>query len=96
MQAHRRALMAGVAATSARIVERLSAIRFARSSAVQASGLAISIDLQSEQYAERVRTACMRRGLIVTTQGAKLLLLPALTIESPVVERGLDILESST
>jgi 4-aminobutyrate aminotransferase-like enzyme len=58
--------------------------------------LAISIDVNDEARAERIRSRCLRRGLLLTTQGSELLLLPALTIESSVASEGLDILEASS
>jgi 4-aminobutyrate aminotransferase-like enzyme len=51
--------------------------------------------VQDEGRAERIRSTCMRRGLILATQGWRLLL-PALTIPAAVAERGLDILDASS
>jgi 4-aminobutyrate aminotransferase-like enzyme len=96
MTANRRKLMRDVRATSAKFEQRLYASTLAQKSTITISGLAISIDVQTERYAERIRAACLRRGLILTTQGSRLLLLPALTIEPAVAQKGLDILEASS
>jgi adenosylmethionine-8-amino-7-oxononanoate aminotransferase len=92
MTTKRRTLMAHVAAMSDRFVARLSEIPFARTGAVTAIGLAIAVDVHDERYAEQIRSKCLQRGLILTTQGTKLLLLPALTVEARIVEKGLDVL----
>jgi 4-aminobutyrate aminotransferase-like enzyme len=42
-----------------------------------------------------VQRKCRRNGLLVTTLDTGILLLPALTIDRKVAERGLDILEDS-
>jgi 4-aminobutyrate aminotransferase-like enzyme len=94
MTANRRALMANVSAMSTRFVERLASLS-AEPDAISAAGLAISVDVGSERRAERIRSACQRRGLLLTTQGAKLLLLPPLTIGEGTARRGLDILQAS-
>jgi adenosylmethionine-8-amino-7-oxononanoate aminotransferase len=96
MTANRRPLMASVNAMSAHFVERLSTMPFARESAIHVSGLAISISLSDEKRAEGVRTRCLQRGLIVTTQESALLVLPPLTIEKAVADQGLDILEAAS
>jgi len=80
MTMNRRKLMAHVAVTSANFEERLSTI-FAPDSELHISGLAIAIDVRDDRYAEHIRARCLRQGLILTTQGSRLLLLPALTID---------------
>jgi acetylornithine/succinyldiaminopimelate/putrescine aminotransferase len=95
MTANRRALMAGVNAMSTLFVERLASLPFAQPDAISVAGLAIGVDVKNERRAERIRSSCVRRGLLLTTQGSKLLLLPPLTIDAAVAQRGLDILEAS-
>jgi len=60
---------------------------------VRRRGLAIAVDLSSEDYATNVQSKCRRAGLLITTEGETLLLLPALTIDLAVAREGLDILE---
>jgi adenosylmethionine-8-amino-7-oxononanoate aminotransferase len=95
MTANRRTLMAGVSAMSALFLLRLASLSFAKPDAINAAGLAISIDAGSDRAAERIRSACRRRGLLLSTQGSRLLLLPPLTIDAATASRGLDILEAS-
>jgi 4-aminobutyrate aminotransferase-like enzyme len=58
-------------------------------------GLAIALDVKDEDYADKVQQKCRKNGLLVSTQGSSILLLPALNVERDVAERGLDILERS-
>lgn len=53
------------------------------------------LSLRDNTRAEDIQAARLRRGLVVTTQGAQVLLLPALTIERRVASKGLDILEAN-
>ena len=96
MTSNRRTLMAAVKAMSTFFAERLASLPIGRNGAISVAGLAISIDLESEREAERVRSACFRRGLLLTTQGSKLLLLPPLTVDARVAQKGLDILGTSS
>ena len=56
----------------------------------------MGIDVRRKTYANDIQTACMRQGLIVTTQGSRVLLLPSLTIDRTVAAKGLDILAAAT
>lgn len=58
-------------------------------------GLAIGIEVSSERYASRIEERCRKRGLLLTTEGATVLLLPALDITRAAARKGLDILERS-
>lgn len=95
MTVNRTRLMAYVQKMSAYFRSRLSSIPFAQRDALNIQGLAIGIDVHDEGYADRIQSKCRRGGLIITTQGSTLLLLPALTIERKVAEQGLDILQAS-
>jgi 4-aminobutyrate aminotransferase-like enzyme len=95
MTANRRAVMAGVKAMSTLLVERLTSLPFAQPDTISVGGLAIGVDVKNERRAERIRSSCRRRGLLLTTQGSTLLLLPPLTIDAAVAQPGLDILEVS-
>ena len=90
MTANRQKLMANVAAMSEYFRTRL--LEKFNDDQLSIRGLAICIKLESEDEAEELRKECQRRGVIVTTQDERVLLLPALTITRPVAARGLDIL----
>jgi acetylornithine/succinyldiaminopimelate/putrescine aminotransferase len=91
MTANRARLMAHVSTLSGYFGDRLSDM-FPPQTRINIRGLAIGIDLEEEDRADDMMTTCLKRGLVVTTQEATLLLLPALTIERNVAARGLDIL----
>jgi 4-aminobutyrate aminotransferase-like enzyme len=91
--AHRTRLLEHVARTSDYFLTRLSQFAFTGDTAIRMRGLAIAVDVKDEDYAEKVQQKCRRAGLLVSTEGTSILLLPALNIERQVAKRGLDILE---
>ena len=58
-------------------------------------GLAIGIDVGTEEYADAIQDKCRRNGLLVSTEGSTVLLLPSLVIDRRTASRGLDILARS-
>ena len=69
-------------------------MRFGGDAEIRVVGLAIGIDLRDEKAAERLARRCRRTGLLVSPEGATVLLIPALTIDAKTAEEGLDILEA--
>lgn len=93
---HKKALLAHVAEMSEYFSDRLSRMRFTRVkhvATIHVKGLAIGIDFENEDEADAVQAKCRRNGLLTSTEGSTLLLLPALTIPRRVAKTGLDILE---
>ncbi|HEV7837023.1 MAG TPA: aspartate aminotransferase family protein [Gemmatimonadaceae bacterium] len=86
-------LLENVAAMSEYFRARLSQMEFRKSASISIQGLAIGLDFGDEEYADRIAGKCTRNGLLVTSQSEGILLLPALTIDRRVAERGLAILE---
>ena len=70
-------------------------IAFNRPAAVRIQGLAIGIDVGDEDYADTIHEKCRRNGLLVSTEGSTVLLLPSLAIDKRTAARGLDILARS-
>jgi 4-aminobutyrate aminotransferase-like enzyme len=93
MTANRRRLMSGVERMSAYFFARLASSRLSQFGAINVSGLAVSIDVEDESRADQIQRRSLRRGLILSTQGSKLLLLPSLTIGEGVAAEGLNILD---
>ena len=96
LKANRRRLLAGVAEMSEYFRVRLLQVEFDRPPAVRIQGLAIGIDVGDEDYADRIQEKCRHNGLLVSTEGSTILLLPSLTIDKRTAARGLDILARST
>jgi acetylornithine/succinyldiaminopimelate/putrescine aminotransferase len=92
---HRRQLLANVNAMSDYFRDRLLAIEFDQSPRLSIMGLAIALDFEKGSYASRIEERCRKRGLLVTSQGTQVLLLPALNVDRRVAARGLDILEEA-
>jgi acetylornithine/succinyldiaminopimelate/putrescine aminotransferase len=88
-------LLAGVAEMSEYFRVRLLQLEFDRPAAVRIQGLAIGIDVGEEDYADAIEERCRRNGLLVSTEGSTVLLLPALTIDQRTAARGLDMLARS-
>ena len=74
---------------------RLLQLAFDRPAAVRIQGLAIGIDVGDEEYANTIHDKCRRNGLLVSTEGSTVLLLPSLAIDKRTAARGLDILARS-
>ena len=74
---------------------RLLQLEFDRPAAVRIQGLAIGIDVGDEAYADAIQERCRRHGLLVSTEGSTVLLLPSLTIDQRTAARGLDMLARS-
>ena len=74
---------------------RLLQLEFDQTAAVRIQGLAIGIDVGAEEYADAIQVKCRRDGLLVSTEGSTVLLLPSLVIDRRTASRGLDILARS-
>jgi acetylornithine/succinyldiaminopimelate/putrescine aminotransferase len=88
----RRQLLQHAAEMSDYFRARLSEIDFNGYSAVNILGLAIYVDVGDEDYAEEIGKKCQRRGLLLVTQETGFLLIPAVTVDSRVAARAMDIL----
>jgi acetylornithine/succinyldiaminopimelate/putrescine aminotransferase len=95
LKANRARLMAHVAEMSEYFRVRLLQLDFGRPAAVRVQGLAIGIDVADEDHADAIQDKCRRNGLLVSTEGSTVLLLPALTIDKRTASKGLDILSRS-
>jgi acetylornithine/succinyldiaminopimelate/putrescine aminotransferase len=95
LKANRAGLLAGVAEMSEYFRVRLLQLAFARPAAVRIQGLAIGIDVGDEHYADTIQVKCRRNGLLVSTEGSTVLLLPSLVIDQRTAARGLDLLARS-
>ena len=95
LKANRPRLLAGVAEMSEYFRVRLLQLEFDRPAAVRIQGLAIGIDVGDEDYADAIHDKCRRNGLLVSTEGSTVLLLPSLAIDKRTAARGLDILARS-
>lgn len=95
LKANRSRLLAGVAEMSEYFRVRLLQLDFDRPAAVRIQGLAIGIDVGDDDYAEAIHDKCRRNGLLVSTEGSTVLLLPSLAIDRRTAAKGLDILARS-
>lgn len=88
-------LLAGVDELSEYFRVRLLQLEFDQPAAVRIQGLAIGIDVGDEAYADAIQERCRRNGLLVSTEGSSVLLLPSLTIDQRTAAKGLDMLARS-
>jgi acetylornithine/succinyldiaminopimelate/putrescine aminotransferase len=92
---NRRRLLGEVAEMSEYFRVRLLQLEFEHPATIRIQGLAIGIDVGAEESADAIQEKCRRNGLLVSTEGSTMLLLPALTIDKRTAARGLDILARS-
>jgi acetylornithine/succinyldiaminopimelate/putrescine aminotransferase len=95
LKANRSRLLAHVAELSEYFRVRLLQLEFDRPAAVRIQGLAIGIDVGDEDYADSIHESCRRHGLLVSTEGSTVLLLPSLAVDTRTAAKGLDILARS-
>ena len=95
LKTNRRRLLSAVAEMSEFFRVRLLHLEFEQPAAVRIQGLAIGIDVGAEDYADAIQEKCRRNGLLVSTEGSTVLLLPSLVIDRRTASRGLDILARS-
>jgi acetylornithine/succinyldiaminopimelate/putrescine aminotransferase len=95
LKADRRRLLASVAEMSEYFRVRLLQLEFDRPATIRIQGLAIGIDVGTEESADAIHEKCRRNGLLVSTAGTTVLLLPSLNIDKRTASRGLDILARS-
>jgi acetylornithine/succinyldiaminopimelate/putrescine aminotransferase len=92
---HQKKLFENVARMSDYFRVRLSQMEYKNPASINILGLAIGVDFDDEDYANRVAARCRRKGLMVAPQDTGILLIPALNIEYEVAEKALDIFEES-
>jgi acetylornithine/succinyldiaminopimelate/putrescine aminotransferase len=92
---HKKRLLDHVADMSAYFGDRLAAMDFEETPRLNIRGLAIGVDVGDGDYADRIQERARRGGLLLTTQGSSVLMLPALNIDRGAAKRGMDILEDS-
>lgn len=92
---HQKKLMNNVATMSDYFRGRLSQMECENPASINIIGLAIGVDFDDEDYANKVAGRCRRKGLLVAPQDTAILLIPALNIEYEVAEKALDIFEDS-
>src|SRR4030095_13577351 len=95
LKANRARLLTGVAEMSEYFRIRLLQLQVDRPPGVRIQGLAIGIDVGDEDYADTIHDRGRRNGLLVSTEGSTVLLLPSLAIDKRTAATGLDILARS-
>jgi 4-aminobutyrate aminotransferase-like enzyme len=90
---HQKKLLQNVVEKSNYFRTRLSYLQFKQPAALHIQGLAIGVDVGDEDYASKIQGRCLRKGLLLSKEGSSLLLLPALSIDQPTIEKALNILE---
>ena len=77
---------------SAYFAERLGAMDFEE---VRIRGMAIAADTGDEDRASKIAERGRKNGLLVTTSGAAITMIPPLTLDRRTAKQGLDILASA-
>lgn len=80
-------------ALSGVFTKALSQMKFKKKAQVRAIGLAIGIEFDDKDYAEKIRKKCLKEGLLLVSQDKSIVLFPPLTIDEKTALAGLEILE---
>ena len=94
LQRRRKSLLEHVNALSGLFASQLASIPFRTTPKIRVQGLAIALEFDSEQEASRIAERAAKAGLLLTADGAIVLLLPPLTMTKNVAEKGLSILRA--
>lgn len=86
-------LLANVRARRRQIEARLRAMGFETGTDFRGLGLALAVEMRSEDDAAEVVARCRRRGLLVSNDEETLSLLPPLVVDEETVDRAMDVLE---
>jgi acetylornithine/succinyldiaminopimelate/putrescine aminotransferase len=68
---------------------------FQHTGTVRAKGLAIAVEFDNEKYPANIVKRCRKKGLLVTSDGEYLQILPAMNVERRIAEEAVSILASS-
>jgi 4-aminobutyrate aminotransferase-like enzyme len=90
--AHEQRILANVLTQGEHLRDRLARLRYPRGvrARVRGVGLAVGVDLGSARRAEQVEARCREQGLLVATEGASIVMFPALEITRALIDEGVD------
>jgi acetylornithine/succinyldiaminopimelate/putrescine aminotransferase len=94
LQRRRKSFLEHVNALSGLFASQLASIPFRTVPTIRVKGMAIALEFDSEQEASRIVERAAKAGLLLTTEGAIILLLPPLTMTKNLAEKGLSILRA--
>jgi acetylornithine/succinyldiaminopimelate/putrescine aminotransferase len=94
LQRRRKSFLEHVNALSGLFANRLTSIPFRTTRKIRVKGLAIALEFHSEQEASRIVERATKAGVLLTAEGATVLLLPPLTMTKNVAEKGLSVLRA--
>jgi adenosylmethionine-8-amino-7-oxononanoate aminotransferase len=94
LRRRRKSFLEYVNALSGLFASQLASIPFRTTPKIRVKGMAIALEFDSEQEASRIVERAAKAGLLLTSEGATILLLPPLTITKGVAKRGLSILRA--
>ena len=95
LQRRRKSFLEHVNALSGLFARQLGLIQFRTPPKIRIKGMAIALEFETEQEASRIAARATKLGLLLTAEGANVLLLPPLTMTKKVAEEGLSILHAS-
>lgn len=91
---NKKKILSNVTVLSQCFTDRLTQMKFKKGATLRILGLAIGIELNNSNYADRIQQKSLKKGLLFTTQGNTLTFFPPLTMRKAIVDEGLEILES--
>ena len=94
LRRRRKSFLENVNALSRLFASQLASIPFRSPPKIRVKGMAIALEFDSEREASRIVEQAANAGLLMTAEGAIVLLLPPLTTTNNVAEKGLSILRA--
>jgi adenosylmethionine-8-amino-7-oxononanoate aminotransferase len=94
LQRGRKGFLEHVNALSGLFASRLASMRFRPTPKIRVKGLAIALEFGSEQEATSIVERATKAGVLLSAEGATILLLPPLTMTKQVAEKGLSLLRA--
>ena len=94
LRRRRKSFLENVNALSRLFASQLASIPFRSPPKIRVKGMAIALEFDSEREASRIVEQAANAGLLLTAEGAIVLLLPPLTTTNNVAEKGLSILRA--
>jgi 4-aminobutyrate aminotransferase-like enzyme len=90
---HQKRLLRNVVEMGDYFRTRLTRMEFERDTEIRVKGLAIAVEFDDDDNADRLAGKCRKAGLLLSTAESALTMFPPLTVDRRTAKKGLDILE---
>jgi acetylornithine/succinyldiaminopimelate/putrescine aminotransferase len=88
-------ILSNVTEISELFKQRISRMKFRNTIKINSLGLAMSVDVGDESYAEKITDRCLENGLLLEYNQSNIMLFPSLVMDEETALKGLSALEKS-